>query len=58
LTTERLVVQLGATPVTALLVPLDRVASTQADPVGDRLVLVELLRVLLLNGKGLETTHG
>jgi hypothetical protein len=51
-------VQLGATPVTALLVPLDRVASTQADPVGDRLVLVELLSVLLLNGKGLETTHG
>lgn len=50
--------QLGAAPVAALLVPLDRVASAKADPVGNRLVLVDLLGVLLLDGKGLETTHG
>jgi hypothetical protein len=52
-----LVVELGAAPVAALLVPLDRVASAQADPVGDRLVLVELLGVLLLDGEGLKATH-
>jgi hypothetical protein len=50
-------VELGAAPVAALLVPLDRVASAQADPVGDWLVLVELLGVLLLDGEGLKATH-
>ena len=43
------VVQLRAAPVTTLLVPLDAVAGAEADPVRDRLVLVDLLRVLLLH---------
>lgn len=49
--------QLGAAPVAALLVPLDAVARHEADEVRNRLVLVHLLRVLLLDGKRLETTH-
>jgi hypothetical protein len=52
-----LVVQFRAAPVTALLVPADAVTSTHADPEGNRLVLVDLLRVFLLDREGLETTH-
>ncbi len=52
-----LVVELRAAPVAALLVPLDAVASAKADPVRNRLVLVDLLGVLLLDGEGLEATH-
>ncbi len=52
-----LVVQLGAAPVAALLVPLDAVASAEADPVRHGLVLVDLLGVLLLDGKRLEAAH-
>eukprot|EP01084_Bolivina_argentea_P286915 492267_1 len=52
-----LVVKLGAAPVAALLVPLDAVAGAKADPVGNRLVLLELLTVLLLDGERLETSH-
>ncbi|KAG8346296.1 hypothetical protein TRVL_02871 [Trypanosoma vivax] len=51
------VVELRATPVAALLVPLDAVAGAQADPVGDRPVLLQLLGVLLLDCEWLETTH-
>ena len=53
-----LVVELGAAPVAALLVPLDAVSGAEADPVGNGLVLLELLTVLLLDGERLETSHG
>eukprot|EP01084_Bolivina_argentea_P286913 492265_1 len=56
-TSSSLVVKLGAAPVAALLVPLDAVAGAKADPVGNRLVLLELLTVLLLDGERLETSH-
>ena len=49
--------ELGAAPVTALLVPADTVAGLHAEPVGNRLVLVQLLGVLLLDGERLEATH-
>jgi hypothetical protein len=52
-----LVVELGAAPVAALLVPLDAVAGAHADPSGNGAVLVELLSVLLLDGERLETSH-
>ncbi|RNF01188.1 hypothetical protein TraAM80_07157 [Trypanosoma rangeli] len=51
-------VKLGAAPVTALLVPLDAVARAKANPVRHRPVLVQLLRILLLDCEWLETTHG
>ena len=46
-----LVVELRAAPVAALLVPLDAVAGAHADPAGDGAVLLDLLGVLLLDGK-------
>ena len=52
-----LIVELGASPVTALLVPLDAVTRAHADPPWNRLVLLDLLGVLHLNGEGLEATH-
>jgi hypothetical protein len=52
-----LVVELGAAPVAALLIPLDAVTSAQTDPVRNRFVLVDLLGVLLLHGKRLEAAH-
>lgn len=55
--TPSLVVKLRAAPVAALLVPLDAVASTEADPVRGRLILLQLLGILLLDGERLETTH-
>ena len=46
-----LVVELGAAPVAALLVPLDAVASAHADPARNGAVLVDLLGVLHLHAE-------
>ena len=45
--------QLGAAPVTTLGVVPDGVAGAQTDPLGDRAVLLHLLRENLLNLEGL-----
>ena len=52
-----LVVELGASPVAALLVPLDAVAGAHTDPAGNGAVLLNLLSVLLLNSERLEASH-
>ena len=52
-----LVVELCASPVTALFVPLDAVAGAHADPAGNGAVLLNLLSVLLLNSERLEAAH-
>ncbi|KAH9582268.1 hypothetical protein LSM04_008665 [Trypanosoma melophagium] len=54
---DSLEVQLCATPVTALLIPLNAIACAKANPVRHGLVLIQLLGVLLLNGKWLKASH-
>lgn len=52
-----LVVELRATPVPALLVPLDAVSCAKPNPIRDRAVLVQLFGILLFDGEWLEAAH-